>query len=319
MTNRIERKKISKRLKGERLDQSLAKVFPEFSRNRLKSWILKGFILVDGESWRPRDIVKGGETIDLNVKYESSVIDSPQDLELDIAFEDKFFLLVNKPAGLVVHPGAGNPSGTLMNGLLYLYPHLKKLPRAGIIHRLDKDTSGLMLVAKTIESHTALVRQLELREISRKYEAVCVGVLTGGGKITQPIRRHPVHRTKMAVGEKGRSATTYYKVKNRFRAHTHIEVDLETGRTHQIRVHFAWRRHPLFGDPLYGQRLAIPSGMGQYTQSVIRSFKRQALCARSLDFLHPITNKKMSFQIPLAFDFEELISALKQDVQSMAE
>ena len=226
--------------------------------------------------------------------------------------------MIDKPAGLVVHPGAGNPSGTLLNGLLHRFPELAALPRAGIVHRLDKDTSGLLIVARSLPAHTALVRQLAAREISRRYEAVCVGVLTGGGTIDAPIRRHPVDRLRMTVADDGKPAVSHYRVIQRYAAHTHVRVMLETGRTHQIRVHFAWRRHPLVGDPVYGGRLALPAGAGTEMVETLRAFRRQALCATGLELAHPVTGEPLSFSAPPADDFQELLDVLARDAGGRA-
>ncbi len=304
---------VPEELAGLRLDQALARMFPEYSRSRLKEWLLAGAITVDGGPKRPRDAVAGGESIELEPQSEVEVEAVPEPMELDIAFEDDDLLVVNKPAGLVVHPGAGNPAGTLMNGLLHHAPQLEEVPRAGIIHRIDKDTSGLLLVAKTLPAHTALVRQLADRDIARQYLAVCNGVLTGGGKIREPIARHPVDRKRMSVQQNGKSATTHYTVLERFRAFTYIQVKLETGRTHQIRVHFAWRRHALAGDPVYGGRLALPAGAGDALIDTLRRFRRQALHAARLAFEHPATGAVIELEAPLPADFEELLAVLRED------
>ena len=277
---------------GKRLDQALAKLFPEYSRSRLKSWLLDGAVMVDGTSPRPRDAVNGGETVVVTARAEPREQGAPEPIELSVVHEDDALIVINKPVGLVVHPGAGNPHGTLMNGLLHRFPELATLPRAGIVHRLDKETSGLLLVARTLPAHTALVRQLAAREISRRYQAVCGGVLTGGGTIDAPIRRHPVDRLKMSVQEGGKAAVTHYRVVERFAAHTHVNVSLETGRTHQIRVHFAWRRHPLVGDQVYGGRLALPKGASDGLIDTLRRFKRQALCATGLTLAHPVDGQR---------------------------
>ncbi len=297
-------------LAGQRLDQALAKMFPQYSRSRLKTWILGGSVSVDGATLRPKDTVAGGEFVIVKPTAEISVTSQPERINLDIAYEDEALLVVNKPAGLVVHPGAGNTHGTLMNGLLFRHPELAELPRAGIVHRLDKDTSGLLMVAKTLSSHTALVRMLADREISRHYEAVCVGTLTGGGKMDAPIKRHPVDRLRMAVQENGRPAVTHYRIKTRFAAHTHVRVQLETGRTHQIRVHFAWRRHALVGDPVYGGRLGIPAGANEKLRDMLRSFRRQALCATRLEFTHPVSAEVVLVEAEPAADFQRLLAAL---------
>lgn len=300
-------------LAGSRLDQALARMFPDYSRSRLKQWILDGAVWVDGEILRPRDTVTGGESVTVQPTDEPVISARPEPVEFDVAYEDDDLIVVNKPAGLVVHPGAGNPHGTLMNGLLHHRPGLAALPRAGIIHRLDKETSGLMLVARTLAAHTRLVRQLADREISREYEAVCVGVLTAGGTVDRPLARHPVDRKRMAVRDDGKPAVTHYRVIERFRAHTHVRVTLETGRTHQIRVHFAWLRHPLVGDPVYGGRLAIPAGASPGLETALRRFRRQALCATRLEFAHPTTGAPVAVEVPPADDFRALIAELAAD------
>jgi len=233
---------------------------------------------------------------------------------LNIVHEDESLMVINKPAGLVVHPGAGNSSGTLMNGLLHHAPALEELPRAGIVHRLDKDTSGLLLIGKTLQAHTALVRQLGDREISRHYLAVCYGVLTGGGTIDAPIGRHRVDRKRMSIRDDGKPAVTHYTVLERFAAHTYIEVKLDTGRTHQIRVHFAHRRHALVGDPVYGGRLAMPAGASDRLITTLRRFRRQALHAARLEFVHPGSGEPLSFEAQPPDDFEDLLAALRGDV-----
>ncbi len=308
-------KTVPAELSGQRLDQALARMFPEYSRSRLKNWLLQGFITVDEHAMRPRDAVTGGERVRLQPQPETSVTSAPEALELDIIFADEDCLVVNKPAGLVVHPGTGNLHGTLMNGLLYHVPELDQLPRAGIVHRLDKDTSGLLLVAKTLQAHTALVRALAVREIGRHYIAVCGGVLTGGGSINEPIGRHPVDRLKMSVQRDGKAAVTHYRVIQRFAAHTSISVQLETGRTHQIRVHFAHRRHSLVGDQTYGGRLAMPAGASDRLRDTLRQFRRQALHAEKLAFAHPRSGEKIELQVAPPADFADLLSALAEDAE----
>ena len=298
---------------GQRLDQALAQLFPEYSRSRLKSWLLDGAIRVDGASPRPRDPVQGGERVTLAAVPEVGVAAAPEPIELQVVHEDESLIVIDKPAGLVVHPGAGNPSGTLLNGLLHYAPELEELPRAGIIHRLDKDTSGLLLIARTLPAHTALVRLLADRRIARLYLAVCNGVLTGGGTIDAPIGRHRVDRKRMCVRDDGRPATTHYKVLERFKAHTHIEVKLDTGRTHQIRVHFAHRRHALVGDPVYGGRLALPAGASETLIAALRGFRRQALHAARLEFAHPDSGDALRFEATPPADFEQLLAALRED------
>lgn len=308
-------KTVPAELSGQRLDQALARMFPEYSRSRLKTWLLKGFIKVDDRSMRPRDAVSGGESVLLMPEPETLLDSEPEALDLVIVFEDEQCLVINKPAGLVVHPGAGNPRGTLMNGLLHHVPELDQLPRAGIIHRLDKDTSGLILVGKSLESHTELTRALANREISRHYLAVCTGVLTGGGSIEEPIGRHPVDRLKMSVRRDGKPAMTHYRVIQRFAAHTYISVQLETGRTHQIRVHFAYKRHALVGDQTYGGRLAIPAGASDRLTETLRRFRRQALHAERIRFLHPTSGEQIDLQVEPPGDFAELVAALAEDLE----
>jgi 23S rRNA pseudouridine1911/1915/1917 synthase len=304
---------IPAELAGLRLDQALARMFPEYSRSRLKEWLLGGSIVVEGGPERPRDAVSGGETVTFQPTPEISVRAEAEPIQLNIVYEDEHLLVVNKPAGLVVHPGAGNAAGTLMNGLLHHVPALDEIPRAGIIHRLDKNTSGLLLVAKTLTAHTALVRVLADREISRQYLAVCYGVLTGGGTVREPIARHPVDRKRMSVQQDGKPAVTHYTVKERFAAFTYVDVSLETGRTHQIRVHFAHRRHALIGDPTYGGRLALPKGASEELIQVLRQFKRQALHATRLAFQHPANGEAIDLAVPPPEDFQRLIETLRRD------
>jgi 23S rRNA pseudouridine1911/1915/1917 synthase len=306
--------RVPEELAGQRLDQALARMFPDYSRSRLKAWLLDGSVLVDGSPWRPRDRVQGGETVVVTVSVNAAVHAEPEAMQLEVVFEDDDLLVIDKPAGLVVHPGAGNARGTLLNGLLAHAPQLERLPRAGIVHRLDKDTSGLLLVAKSIPAHTALVRELAERSISRHYLAICTGVLTGGGTIDAAIGRHPVDRTRMAVRDNGRPAVTHYTVIERFRAHTYVNVVLETGRTHQIRVHFAWRRHPLVGDPVYGGRLALPAGASDALRDALRAFRRQALHAARLELGHPSTGEALAFEAPPPADFQLLLQTLRADI-----
>lgn len=305
---------IPEEFAGLRLDQALARMFPEYSRSRLKEWLLAGAITVEGGPKRPRDAVSGGETVTMQPLAEVSVRAEPEPIALDIVYEDDELLVVNKPAGLVVHPGAGNPAGTLMNGLLHHVSSLEEIPRAGIIHRLDKDTSGLLLVGKSLTAHTALVRVLAEREISRHYLAICNGVLTGGGTIREPISRHPVDRKRMSVQQNGKAAVTHYTVKERFAAFTYVNVKLETGRTHQIRVHFAHRRHALVGDQVYGGRLALPKGASDELVQTLRHFKRQALHATRLAFEHPSSGVQIDLEVAPPKDFQTLVETMRQDV-----
>jgi len=295
---------------GKRLDQIAAQLFPEYSRARLQDWIKTGQLLVNGQQLRPRDKLKEGDALNVQAELQASA--------LDVVFEDEHLLVVNKPAGTVVHPAAGNYSGTLLNGLLHRYPALEQLPRAGIVHRLDKDTTGLMVVAKTLQTHNALVNLLQIRNVSREYEAVVQGVLTGGGLVDAPVGRHPVNRKKQAVTHNGKPALTHYRVAKRFRSHTHVHLKLETGRTHQIRVHMAHINHPLVGDPVYGGRFQLPAACSPELADSLRQFRRQALHARRLSFVHPITDQELSWEAALPEDMQLLLSSLKQE-SSLAE
>lgn len=298
---------------GSRLDQLLAEKCPDYSRSRLQHWIKTGRVTLDGETCRPREKLRGGERILLRPELETEVSDEGEAMPLDILFEDESLLVVNKPAGLVMHPAAGNPRGTLLNGLLAHHPALAQIPRAGIVHRLDKETSGLLVVAKTLEAQNALVRQLQARSVKREYRAVTQGVMTAGGSVDAPIGRHPVNRLRMSVIETGKPAVTHYRVLQRFRAHTYIRVNLETGRTHQIRVHMAHIHYPLVGDPLYGGRLKIPAGAGENLGQTLRRFHRQALHAVRLSLEHPESRQTLTWEAPLPDDFQSLLSALEED------
>lgn len=300
---------------GRRLDQALADAMPEYSRSRLKRWIDAGQLKVDGRVPRPRDIVAGGERIVLDAPAEDAVTSAAQAIPLDIAWEDADVIVVNKPAGLVVHPGAGNPDQTLQNALLAYDPKLSKLPRAGIVHRLDKDTSGLMVVARSLRAHAALVEQLSEREVHRQYVAVVVGPMIAGGTVDAPIGRHPTDRLRQAVVKEGqgRDAVTHYRVRERFRAHTVVECRLETGRTHQIRVHMMHAKHPLIGDPLYGGSFKLPKAATPELAEALRGFKRQALHAEKLEFAHPVDGRTISTQADIPADMQALIGALRAD------
>jgi 23S rRNA pseudouridine1911/1915/1917 synthase len=309
----LRRLRVPDELGGRRLDQAAATLLPEFSRSRLKSWIDAGRLTVAGRAARPRMLLKGGEELSLDAELETAVPVAPEPIEIDVVFSDEALLVVDKPGGLVVHPGAGHRAGTLQNALLNRYPELAVLPRAGLVHRLDKDTSGLLLVARTIESQTALAAALERRAIKRIYEAICQGQLTGGGTIDAPIGRHRRERTKMAVDRGGRVARTHYRVVERFRAHTHVEVQLETGRTHQIRVHMAHIRAPLLGDPVYGGRPKLPVSPSEELRLALQGFRRQALHASRLELDHPVSGQPLSFESPLPADLARLIALLRAD------
>ncbi|KAB7762371.1 23S rRNA pseudouridine(1911/1915/1917) synthase RluD [Xanthomonas maliensis] len=304
---------------GRRFDAVLAELFPEFSRSRLAEWIKSGDALLDGEPARPRDPLRGGETVQLQVVLESQTHAEPQDIPLNVLYEDEQVLVIDKPAGLVVHPGAGNPDGTLVNALLFRDPNLASVPRAGVVHRLDKDTSGVMVVARTLQAQTALVEQLSARDVHRQYLAVVVGALVSGGTANAPIDRHPRDRLKMAVREDGRDAVTHYRLRERFRAHTALECRLETGRTHQIRVHMAHLKSPIVGDPLYGGALKLPKGATDALIAALRGFKRQALHAETLEFLHPISGAPVRATAPVPADLQQLMAALREDSARAAE
>ncbi|MDN0119625.1 23S rRNA pseudouridine(1911/1915/1917) synthase RluD [Yersinia frederiksenii] len=301
---------------GQRLDQALAELFPDYSRSRIKEWILDDRVTVDGKKInKPKEKVLGGELVAIDAQIEEDARWAPQDIPLDIVYEDNDILVINKPRGLVVHPGAGNPDGTVLNALLYYYPEIMDVPRAGIVHRLDKDTTGLMVVAKTVPAQTRLVEALQAREITREYEAVAIGNMTAGGRVDEPISRHSTKRTHMAVHPMGKPATTHYRIMEHFRAHTRLRLRLETGRTHQIRVHMSHINHPLVGDQLYGGRPRPPRGASDSFISILRGFDRQALHATMLRLYHPISGIQMEWHAALPEDMVELINALKADTE----
>ncbi len=295
---------------GKRFDQALAEMFPDYSRARLQGWIRDGRALLDDQQVLPRTRVRPGQRAELRPELEAQVDDASEAMALDILYEDEHLIVINKPAGLVVHPGAGNPAGTLLNGLLHHAPELARLPRAGILHRLDKDTSGVMLVCRSVAAQTQLTRDLEKRLIGREYRAVCQDRLTAGGTVDAPVGRHRVHRTRMAVTNAGKPAVTHYRVLHRFAAHTFLAVRLETGRTHQIRVHMAHANHPLIGDPVYGGRLRLPKGAGAGVHAALQAFHRQALHASDIRFMHPASGAAQAFHAPLPADLLALLRAL---------
>lgn len=314
--SRVLQARVPEALAGRRLDQVLAELFSDFSRSRLQQWVKDGSVLVDGKPMRPRDKLYGGEEIVVQVKLEAETAFAPEPIPLDIVYEDEAILVINKPAGLVVHPAAGNWQGTLLNALLHHAPQLASVPRAGIVHRLDKETTGLLVVAKSLEAQTSLVEQLQARSFTREYDAVVNGVLTGGGTVDAPMGRHPVDRKRMAVVRSGgKPAVTHYRVEERFRAHTHLKIRLETGRTHQIRVHMAHLRYPLVGDPVYGGRLRLPPASGERLQETLRRFPRQALHASRLGLQHPQTGEYMEWQAELPEDMKQLIAVLREDAR----
>jgi 23S rRNA pseudouridine1911/1915/1917 synthase len=304
---------IPEHLNGRRLDQALAELIPDYSRNRLQQWIRDGQVMMDERRPRVRDRVHGGETIRIDAAFSEASGCLPEDIPLDITYADSDLLVINKPAGLVVHPAAGNPDGTLQNALLHYDPRLARLPRAGIVHRLDKQTSGLMVVARSQLAHKKLVEALQARAVRREYLTVVNSVLTAGGEVNAPIGRHPVDRKRMAVVAGGRDAVTHYRVEERYRAHTLVRVQLETGRTHQIRVHMAHIHCPVVGDPVYGGRLRLPRGANERLKSVLQAFRRQALHAARLAFMHPGDGHAVSWEAPLPDDMADLVDALRHD------
>jgi 23S rRNA pseudouridine1911/1915/1917 synthase len=306
---------IDEQTSGQRVDQALCQFLPEYSRSKIQDWIRQGFITLNDSVPKPKLKVYVGDVLQLDIPPTTKTYDRPEQIEFGIIYQDDDVFVVNKPAGLVVHPAAGHASGTLLNGLLQIDPDLEQLPRAGIVHRLDKDTTGIMVVARTLTAHTALVDALQRREVKREYVAIAQGVITAGRTIEQPIARHPVDRKRMAVREDGKEAVTHFSVREKYRAHSLIDVQLETGRTHQIRVHLAWLRHPLLGDQVYGGRLAIPKGIAPELVQIIRAFRRQALHARRLSFAHPATGEPVSFEAPIPADMAQLIEALQADAK----
>jgi 23S rRNA pseudouridine1911/1915/1917 synthase len=300
---------------GMRLDQALAELFSDYSRTRLQTWVKTGRVKVNGLTLKAKDKLEGGEEITLDAEPEVVVISEAEDIPLHIIYEDESLLVVNKPAGLVVHPAAGNWHGTLLNALLNHDPNLETLPRAGIVHRIDKDTSGLLMIAKTLQAHNSLTQQLQDRAIFREYLAVTRGRMTAGGTIDEPIGRHPTDRKRYVVKESGKPAITHYRVLQRFIHHTLVQVKLETGRTHQIRVHMAHIRHPLLGDPVYGGRFQMPPDSNERLKNVLREFKRQALHAARLGLHHPVIGEYFEWEQPLPEDMLNLLTALEDNEQ----
>jgi 23S rRNA pseudouridine1911/1915/1917 synthase len=302
-------------LAGDRLDAALARLLPQYSRSRLQRWIDAGQVQVDGSDAERSLRLLGGERIRVAAEFEASTdvgAEAPS-VPLSIVHQDKSLYVIDKPPGLVVHPGAGNRHGTLQNALLALDPELARVPRAGIVHRLDKDTSGLLVVARTPAAHAVLVAALAAREVGREYLALCYGLLTGGATVDAPIGRHRTQRTRMAVRPDGREAVTHYRIERRYRAHTLARVQLETGRTHQIRVHLAHAGYPIVGDPVYGGRRRIPAGAAPQVLAALAAFRRQALHAARLELAHPINGKALAFEAPPPSDLAQLLEVLERD------
>jgi 23S rRNA pseudouridine1911/1915/1917 synthase len=317
MTDRVQHTiTIPENLAGLRLDQALSKLLPDHSRTQIQEWIKKEELTLDGHIPRNKAIVIGGEIIVINAAIKQQPQWEAQAIELNIIYEDDAILVINKPVGMVVHPAAGNFKSTLLNALLHHAPELNKLPRAGIVHRLDKETSGLLIIAKTQSALINLTAQLKARTISRIYQAIVNGHFTGGGKVDAPIGRHPIQRKRMAVNDSGKPAVTHYRIMERYRGHTRLKVQLETGRTHQIRVHMAHILHGILGDPTYGGRLQLPRGATAPLVAMLRQFKHQALHAFELGIIHPTTNQPMTWRAPLPDDMKELILCLRDDVPS---
>ena len=302
-------------MRGRRLDQALAELVQDYSRSRLQQWIRAGQVSLDERIPQVRERLHGGETVSIDATIEPETRSGPEDIPLQLVHADADLLVINKPAGLVVHPAAGNPAGTLLNALLHYDPALAGLPRAGIVHRLDKATSGLLVIARNLTAHKYLVDALQARLVKREYLAVVQTVLTAGGSIDAPIGRHPVDRKRMAVVPGGKDSLTHYRVEERYRAHTLVRVQLETGRTHQIRVHMAHQHIPIVGDPVYGGRLRLPPGASSELQEQLAGLRRQALHAARLSLTHPSSGDTVSWSAPLPADMTRLIEALRADAQ----
>ena len=305
--------KVPDEMAGMRLDQCLAEIFPDYSRSKLQTWIKAGRVTVNQNSLKAKDKIDGGELIELDAEAEDVLECEGEDIPLDIIYEDDSILIVNKPAGLVVHPAVGHWDGTLVNALLNHAPELKSLPRAGIVHRLDKDTSGLLMVAKTLKAHFSLSKQLQERSITREYLALVKGWMTAGGTVDQPLGRHPNDRKRHVVREDGKHAVTHYRLEKRLKRHTLVRVKLETGRTHQIRVHMAYIKYPLVGDQAYGGRFQMLANCSEHLEEVLRNFKRQALHATKLGLQHPETDEYCEWELPMPEDMEILIKAIEDN------
>lgn len=298
---------------GQRIDQVAALVWNDFSREKLKQWLKEGHLLVNGQVVKPKYKCEGTEILSLDVELEAQTRSLPEDIPLDIVYEDDDILVVNKPVGMVVHPGAGNSSGTLVNALLHHYPKSAELTRAGLVHRIDKDTSGLLVVAKNLEAQFALTKQLAKKSVYRVYDLIVYGNMIAGGTVDEPIKRHPVDRVKMTVLPGGKDAVTHYNVKERFQHFTRVQARLETGRTHQIRVHFSYIGFGLVGDQVYMPRVRVPAGASELLNATLRGFRRQALHAVKLGLVHPRTGEEMMFEAPWPEDFNALVEVLRSE------
>ena len=298
---------------GQRIDQVAATIWSDFSREKLKQWLKEGHLLVNGNSVKPKYKCEGFELLTLEVELEAQTRSLPEDIPLDIVYEDDDIIVVNKPVGMVVHPGAGNSSGTLVNALLHHYPKSAELTRAGLVHRIDKDTSGLLVVAKNLEAQFSLSKQLAKKTVYRVYDLIVYGNVIAGGTVDEPIKRHPVDRVKMAVLPGGKDAVTHYNVKERFQHFTRIQARLETGRTHQIRVHFSYIGFGLVGAPVYMPRVRVPAGATELLDETLRGFRRQALHAAELGLKHPRTGEEMLFKAPWPADLATLVDVLRTE------
>ena len=303
--------KVPPEMDGQRLDQVVANLCPQYSRSQLQTWIKAGHIRVDDKILKPKERLTGGEEVIINAVLEPQTEFDAEAIPLDIVYEDAAIMILNKPAGLVVHPAAGNWSGTLVNALLHYNAGLEMLPRAGIVHRLDKDTTGLMVVAKTLEAHTALVAALQERDVSREYLALVHGNVVAGSTIEANIGRHPVDRKRQAVTDGGKEAITHYRIEERFTHHTLLRVSLETGRTHQIRVHLSHKHMPIVGDQVYGGRPRFPAGASETVRQTVQQFPRQALHATRLGLVHPTTGEFMQWEVPVPDDMATLFAVLR--------
>ena len=302
---------IPERMAGERLDSALSEMLPDFSRSKISLWIKSGDVLINNKSFKPKDKVIGSEVVYLNLAKKSTNNWTGENIPLNVVFEDEDIIVINKQFGLVTHPGAGNWSGTLANALLYYDPSLSTLDRAGIVHRLDKNTSGLMVVARNEKSQKYLVEQLQNHSVDREYSAIVYGHMIAGGSVDEPIGRDPKDRVKQAVTNSGKEAITHYRVIDRFKSHTHVKAILETGRTHQIRVHLSHVGHSLVGDPMYGGRVRFPKKASEELKDALLNFKRQALHSKKLSLIHPVSGESMSWKAPLPGDMVRLLDVLK--------
>ena len=305
---------VAEEYAGQRLDKALAELFPDYSRSCLQNWLKRGYISIDGRQQPPKHKLKGGEQLVVQIpEVPESPEVSAEDIAVDVKYADEDIVVINKPAGMVVHPAAGNKAGTLQNALLHHFPEVSGVPRGGLVHRLDKDTSGLLVVARSLRAHKSLVEQLQTRSMGREYDAVVQGTLISGGTVDAAIGRHHVDRKRMAVRQGGKLAVTHYRIKEKFRQHTYLQVNLETGRTHQIRVHMAHIKKPIVGDPVYAGRMKVPADCGEELRTCLQHFNRQALHAGRLGLIHPASGEEMQWNTPLPDDMQRLLSLLRED------